>query len=289
MRDWYYEQMRELDARLIADTVKDLIIAAVYELPDDVVEAIRAARAVESQPLARHILDDILENAAVASSQRIPLCQDTGSQIIVAELGQALRITGGSLKEAISQGVRAATTEGYLRSSIVADPLFGRFNTTDNCPPFIHLDVVPGDRLSIRVLPKGGGCENMSAMRMLKPAQGLRGVKDFVLEVICANAVNSCPPLIVGVGVGATFDSVGWLAKKSLLRSLNVDNLDSRLGAFEKDLLEEINRTGIGAMGWGGDITALAVRVESAPTHIASLPVAVNLQCHSARTKEAIL
>jgi fumarate hydratase subunit alpha len=280
--------MRQLSTELITAEVARLCIEANYSLGEDVLQALRKATKQEESPLGREILQQLLENAEIARREKIPICQDTGFADIFLEIGQELRIVGGDLTEAITEGVRRGYNEGYLRESIVSDPLC-RVNTGDNTPAVIHTEIVPGDRLKVSVLPKGAGSENMSGLAMLRPADGVEGIKRFILDWVEKAGGNPCPPLIVGVGLGGTAEKTLYLAKKSLLRSLGSPHPDSKISQLEGELLEEINATGIGPLGLGGRITALAVHIESYACHIASLPVAVNLQCHAARHKEAVL
>jgi fumarate hydratase subunit alpha len=235
------------------------------------------------------VLDQLLENADVAREEEVPLCQDTGLTVVFLEVGQDTHIVGGDLYEAINEGVRRGYEEGYLRKSVVDKPLSARTNTRDNTPAVIHTQIVPGDRLKIAVVPKGGGGENMSDLAMLKPADGRQGVVDFVVETVKKAGANPCPPTIVGVGVGGTVEKTTWLAKHSLLREVGQPSPDSEVAELERDILERVNQLGIGPQGLGGSTTSLAVHVEAYPCHIASLPVAVNIQCHSARHKEAVL
>ncbi len=280
--------MRQLSTELITAEVARLCIEANYNLGGDVIEALRKAVEQEESPLGKEILQQLLQNAEIARREKMPICQDTGFVDIFLEIGQELRIVGGDLTEAINEGVREGYKEGYLRKSIVSDPL-GRINTGDNTPAVIHTEIVPGDRLKVSVLPKGAGSENMSGLAMLRPADGVEGIKRFILDSVEKAGGNPCPPLIVGVGLGGTAEKTLYLAKKSLLRPLGSPHPDSKISQLERELLEEINATGIGPLGLGGRITALAVHIESYACHIASLPVAVNLQCHAARHKEAIL
>ena len=281
--------MREIQASEITETVARLAIKANHYLGDDVVAALKNARAVEESPTGREVFDQLLLNVEIAKQGEFPLCQDTGVAVVSVELGQDAHIVGGNLNEAIHAGVKKGYTDGYLRKSMVGQPFSKRVNTKDNTPAIIHTEVVPGDQLKITVMPKGGGCENMSALGMLKPADGRQGVLDFVTGVIDHAGSNPCPPTIVGVGVGGNADQAMWLAKKSLLRPVGQPNPDEEVAALEKDLLERINNLGIGPMGLGGRITSLAVHALVAPCHIASMPVGVNVQCHSARYKEAVL
>jgi fumarate hydratase subunit alpha len=281
--------VRELNADLIADTVSRLCIEANYYLGEDVLASLRRFLEIEPSPVGREVLDQILENAEVARERQVPLCQDTGLTVVFLELGQDLHITGGDLNEAIAEGVRRGYIDGYLRKSMVQRPFSARVNTKDNTPPVIHTTIVPGDRLRVVVAPKGGGSENMSQLGMLKPAEGRDGVIRFVVEAVRKAGANPCPPIIVGVGVGGSAEKVIWLAKHSLLREVGSTNPDPELAELEAELLERVNRIGIGPQGFGGLTTALAVHVETFPCHIASMPVAVNIQCHSARHKEALL
>jgi len=280
--------MRNVNVELITESVKKLCMDANYFLGEDVVEAIKNAVGKEESPLGREILKQILENAEIAKNEQMPLCQDTGLAAFFVELGQEVHIEGGRFEAAIQEGVRQGYAEGYLRKSIVEDPL-RRKNTGDNTPAVISTRVVPGDKVKITILPKGGGSENMSAIRMLKPADGEEGVKSFVVETVRKAGGNPCPPIIVGVGIGGSFDKCAYLAKKALLRKVGSAHTDPFYAAMEKELLERVNNTGVGPQGLGGRITALAVHIEAHPCHIASLPAAVNTQCHSARHKEIII
>ncbi|MBI5033559.1 MAG: fumarate hydratase [Chloroflexi bacterium] len=281
--------MREIQASQITETVARLAIEANHFLGDDVVAALKKARTMEESPAGQQVLDQLLMNVDIAKQGEFPLCQDTGVAVISIELGQELHIVGGALNDAIHAGVRKGYTDGYLRKSMVGQPFSKRVNSKDNTPAMIHTEVVPGDQLHITIMPKGGGCENMSALGMLKPADGRQGVIDFVVNTIDKAGSNPCPPTIVGVGVGGSADQAMWLAKKSLMRPLGTTNPDEELAALEKELLERINNLGIGPMGLGGRITSLDVHVIAVPCHIASMPVGVNVQCHSARYKEAVL
>lgn len=281
--------MREIGRREIVDTVARLVMEANYCLGEDVLRALRRAQEVEESPLGREVLDQILENARIAAEERMPLCQDTGMTVIYLELGQEVHLVGGELTEAINEGVRKGYKEGYLRNSVVDRPFSARMNTKDNTPAVIHTEIVPGDKLKITVLPKGGGSENMSYLKMLSPAAGRQGVIDFVVDSVDKSGANPCPPTIVGVGIGGTADKAMDLAKRSLLREVGAPHPDPEVAELERDILEAVNRLGIGPMGFGGRVTALAVHVETFPCHIASLPVAVNMQCHSARHKSALV
>jgi fumarate hydratase subunit alpha len=280
--------MREVDVGEITSAVKNLSMETNYYLGDDVIEALRAAREKEESPLGKEIINQILENARIAGDEDMPLCQDTGLSAVFVELGQEVHVTGGGFEDAIQEGVRQGYGEGYLRKSMVEDPL-RRKNTGDNTPAVISIRVVPGDKIKITMLPKGGGSENMSTTRILKPADGEAGVKDFVVETVRIAGGNPCPPIIVGVGIGGSFDKCAHIAKRALLREVGSVHPDPYYADMEKELLERINNTGIGPMGLGGRSTALAVHIEAHPCHIASLPVAVNTQCHSARHKEIVI
>ena len=281
--------MREITVQEITDTVARLCMEANYYLPEDVLASLQAAREAEPSPVGKEVLDRILENAEIARREQMPLCQDTGLTVVFLEIGQEVHIVGGGLVEAINEGVRRGYIEGYLRKSVVAHPFSKRTNTRDNTPAVIHTEIVPGDTLKITVAPKGGGSENMSFLGMLKPADGRQGVIDFVVNSVDKAGANPCPPIIVGVGVGGTIDQTTRIAKKSLLRQVDEAHPDPEVAALEADILERVNRLGIGPQGFGGHTTALAVHVETFPCHIASMPVVVNIQCHSARHKEAVL
>ena len=279
--------MRELDAQLIVQTVKRLCIEANCQLPGDVKACIENARAAEPWGQAQEILDRIIENYQIAAKENNPVCQDTGVACVFLKIGQEVHING-NLEDAINEGVRQGYTEGYLRKSVVRDPL-DRVNTGDNTPAMIYYEIVPGDKLEITVAPKGFGSENMSQIKMLRPSDGLQGVKDFVLKAVADAGPNPCPPIVIGVGIGGTFDKAAYLAKKALMRSTDVPNDNPFYAELEKTLLEEVNALGIGPQGFGGKTTALAVNIETFPTHIAGLPVAVNINCHVTRHKTEVL
>jgi len=281
--------VREIHVNDISDTVARLCVESNYFLGEDMLTALRFYRDNESSPVGQEVLDQILENARVASEQQLPLCQDCGLAVVFVELGQEVHIVGGDLNEAIAAGVRRGYQDGYLRKSVVAQPFSARVNTKDNTPPIIHAAIVPGDKLRLIIAPKGGGSENMSQLAMLKPADGREGVIRFVVDSVRRAGANPCPPIIVGVGIGGTAEKAMWLAKHSLLREVGQRSDDPEVAALEAEILERVNRTGIGPQGFGGLTTALAVHVETFPAHIASLPVAVNIQCHSARHREAVL
>jgi len=281
--------MRDIEAKEVTKTVSQLFQEACYKLPDDTLAALRQAQQVEESSVGREVLDRILENAELAVKEGIPLCQDTGTALVLLELGQEVHITGGDLYTAVNEGVRQAYDEGYLRKSMVGQPFSARVNTKDNTPAIIYTDIVPGDKLKIMALPKGGGAENMIRLAMLTPARGRQGIIDFVVNAVDEAGSNPCPPVIVGVGIGGTAERTMLLAKRALVRKVGEPNPDTEVAELEKELLQRINKLGIGPMGYGGRVTALAVHIETFPAHIASMPVAVNLQCHSARHKEAIL
>jgi fumarate hydratase subunit alpha len=281
--------MREIDANRVMEAVDDLIRIACYRLPEDMAASIESAVGKEGSTAARNVLVKLLENARAAARDEVPLCQDTGMAVVFLELGQDVHISGGGLYDAVQEGVRRAYDRGYLRKSVVDRPFSARTNTRDNTPAVIHSTVVPGENLKITALSKGFGGENMSRLAMLTPAMGRAGVIDFVVKCVDEAGANPCPPVIVGVGIGGTAEKCMLLAKQSLLRKVGEAHRDSEIAQLEKEILERVNELGIGAMGYGGNITALAVHVEVFPTHIASLPVAVNLQCHSARHRETIL
>ncbi len=281
--------MREITVGDITETVSSLFQEACYHLPEDVLAALKKAREKEESPAARNALEIILKNAEISAKGEIPLCQDTGASVVFLELGQEVHIAGGDLYTAVNEGVRQGYDKGYLRKSMVRQPFSARVNTKDNTSAIIYTDIVPGDRLRIIALPKGGGAENMARLAMLTPACGRQGIIDFVIKAVDESGSNPCPPIIVGVGVGGTAEKAMLLAKRALLRKVGEPNPDAEVAELEKEILKRINNLGIGAMGYGGRITALAVHIEVFPCHIASLPVAVNLQCHSARHKEAIL
>lgn len=279
--------MREISAQLITETVKRLCIEANYYLPGDLQQRIEDCCTAEPWPQAKEILDRIVENYTIAQEKAQPICQDTGVACVFLKLGQDVHVTG-SIEDAVNEGVRQGYSEGYLRKSVVRDPL-DRVNTGDNTPAMIYYELVPGENLEITVAPKGFGSENMSAIKMLRPSDGLQGVKDFVKKVVEDAGPNPCPPIVVGVGVGGTFDKAAYLAKKALMRSVDARNADPFYAKLEEELLAEINELGIGPQGFGGKTTALAVNIEKFPTHIAGLPVAVNINCHVTRHKTEVL
>lgn len=281
--------MKEISVKTIAQTVRDLCIEAACDLPHDVEKLIRQAVEIEESQFGKYSLEKIVKNIELARTENAPMCQDTGMVVVLVEVGQDVHITGGSLTEAINEGVRQGYQDGYLRKSVVGDPVLNRKNTGDNTPAVIYTELVPGDQLRIQVLPKGAGSENMGALKMLKPAEGLEGVKKFIIQAVTQAGGNPCPPVIVGVGIGGTMDKSTLLAKKALARHAGEPHPNPEYARLEAELLEEINRLGIGPQGFGGKVTALAVHIETYPTHIATMPVAVCLNCHAARHKEAVL
>jgi fumarate hydratase subunit alpha len=281
--------MRQVKAEQITEAVKGLCMQANYSLGEDVVQALERALELEESPTGREILELILENARIAKEEQAPICQDTGFAVFFVELGQNVHVVDGDFEEAINEGVRQGYTEGYLRKSIVDDPVIDRKNTGDNTPAVIHTQVVPGDKIRITITTKGGGSENMSEVKMMKAADGIEGVKDFVVDKVKRSGGNPCPPVVVGVGIGGTFEKCAMLAKKALLRPLGQRHPDPRFAEVEIEILRRINDSGIGPMGLGGRVTALDVHVEIYPCHIASMPAAVNMQCHASRHKEAVI
>ena len=281
--------MRDIHVDTIRDTIAGLCIEATHVLPEDVREGLRRAEATERAPLAKQVLVELIDNFDIAQREMIPLCQDTGTTVVFVELGQQVHVVGGSLEEAIHAGVGQGYTSGYLRASIVSHPLTTRDNTGNNTPAVIHYDVVPGDQLRFKVLPKGGGCENMSRFVNLLPRAGKDAVINFILRAVEESGGNPCPPLIIGVGVGGTSEKAMELAKKAVTRGVGSRSEDAEIAALEAELLEKVNALGVGPQAVGGTNTALQVSVLTYPTHITALPVAVNIQCHSARLKEATL
>lgn len=277
--------MREIHISKIIEAVKELCVEANYYLSDDVRNTLYHAKKSETWPLAENILEQIILNSDIAKNENKPICQDTGMTCVFLEIGQDVHIIGGLLEDAINEGVRRGYDEGFLRKSVVKDPI-NRINTKDNTPAIIYYDIVPGDKIKITVAPKGFGSENMSRIKMIKPSDGLQGVKDFIIETIKLAGPNPCPPIVIGVGIGGTFDKAAYLSKKALIRPLNVRNKDEFYSNLEKELLEDINNLGIGPQGFGGKTTAIGLNIETYPTHIAGLPVAVNINCHATRHKE---
>jgi fumarate hydratase subunit alpha len=279
--------MREVDYNIIVDTVARLCTEANYLLGEDVINAFKKGLEKEESPTGKDILNQLLKNAEIAKNEKIPICQDCGFAVVFLELGEDVHVKGNILN-AIRDGVKKGYTDGYLRKSILADPIKGK-NTGDNTPPIIHTTIVPGDKIKITVAPKGGGSENMSEVKMGKPADGIEGVKEFVLDKVQRSSANPCPPIIVGVGIGGNFEYSAILAKKALLRDIGQRHPDPFYADVERELLEKINNLGIGPMGLGGRVTALDVFIEVYPRHIASFPAAVNINCHAARHKTAII
>jgi fumarate hydratase subunit alpha len=281
--------IREIHVDRVAETVAELCQTATHVLPEDVVSGLQRARDTEKSALGKQVLIEILENVDIAKREMIPLCQDTGTTVVMVELGQDVHVVGGSLRDAINRGVSTGYTEGFLRASMVAHPFSSRVNTKDNTPAVIHTEIVPGDEFRITVVPKGGGCENMSRLQIMLPSRGKEGITEFVLRTIEESGGNPCPPLVVGVGVGGSAEYCVYLAKKAITRPVGQPSDDPETAEFERELLGRVNALGVGPQAVGGINTALAVNIETYPTHITSLPVAVNLQCHSARSKSATL
>jgi fumarate hydratase subunit alpha len=281
--------VREIEAKRITETVARLCQEANYYLGEDVLDALKQAMDREKSPLGRRAITRIIENAKIAARDEIPLCQDTGIVVVYLDIGQDVHIIGGDVNEAVHEGVRQGYQQGYLRKSMVTRPFSARVNTNDNTPAMVHTEIVSGDNLRIMVLPKGGGSENTSRLTVLKPEEGQQGIIDFVVKAVDEAGSNPCPPVIVGLGIGGTAGRTMILAKKALLRKVGKPNPDPEVAALERAILERVNRLGIGPVGFGGTVTALAVHAEVIPCHISALPVAVNLQCHCARVKEEVL
>ncbi len=281
--------MREITADQITETVARLAVEATHFLPEDVEGAIRTAKQTERSPLAVQIIDEILENAEIARTKMLPLCQDTGTAVVMLDIGQDVHISGGYVIDAVNEGIRRGYGEGYLRKSIAARPFSARANTGDNTPGVIHTEIVPGDQVHISFMPKGGGCENMSRYQNFLPGMGKQAVIDFVCETVDMSGGTPCPPLVIGVGVGGTAEKAMTMAKHSLFRKIGQRNEDPEVADLEAELLKAVNELGVGPQAVGGSTTALDVFVETYPTHITALPVAVNIQCHSARTKQAVI
>jgi fumarate hydratase subunit alpha len=281
--------VREIDAKKVTETVARLCMEANFFLPEDVFDALKKARNTEESPTGQQTLDQILDNAKLAKEEQIAICQDCGATVIYLEIGQDAHVTGGDLYKAVNDGVKDGYEKGYLRKSMVNKPFSDRINTNDNTPAIIHTDIVPGDKLKIMVVTKGGGSENMSRLVMLTPAAGRKGIVDAVVKAVDEAGSNPCPPIIVGVAIGGTAERAMQLAKKSLLRKVGEPSPDPEVADLEKELLKRVNALGIGPQGFGGRNTALAVHVETFPAHMASMPLAINIQCHAARHKEAVL
>ena len=277
--------VRDLDVREITAAVRELCITANYDLPRDVYDALVAACAAEESPVGREVLGQLVENADIAARDRVPICQDTGFAVVFAEVGQDVHLVGGTLADAVDEGVRRGYGDGYLRKSVAEEPGHARRNTKDNTPAILHTTIVPGDKVRLTMMAKGGGAENMSSLNMLKPSQGWAGMSQAVVDTVSRAGSNPCPPVIIGVGIGGTIDEVTLLAKRALLRDVGSTHPDPRVAEMEDELLVRINDLGIGPQGLGGRTTALDVFIEEMPSHIASMPVAVNVQCHAQRHK----
>lgn len=275
--------MRTIQYSKIVEAVRDMCMEANYDLPRDVMEAFKSYEKSETSPLGKSILSQCIKNAEIAAEERVPMCQDTGLAVFFVKLGADVHIEGGLLTDAIDDGVRAGYKDGFLRKSSLNDPVYDRKNTKDNTPAITHLELVPGDKLDITIAPKGGGAENMSKLSMLPPSAGEKGVIDFVVNTVVTAGGNPCPPTVIGVGVGGTFEKVAYLAKKALIRPLGQPNPDKRYAELEKTILKKINDSGVGPQGLGGNTTSFAVHIETHPCHLASLPVAVNVNCHAHR------
>lgn len=280
--------MREISSQKITEVVKKLCIEANYNLPEDIEKSLQEFYNNENWDIAKDMLDKIIKNVSIAKNEQVPICQDTGMACVFLEIGQDVHVTGDLIEKAVNEGVRQGYIEGYLRKSVVSDPI-DRVNTGDNTPAVIYYDIVKGDKIKVTVVPKGFGSENMSKIKMLKPAEGIEGVKDFIIKTVEEAGPNPCPPMIVGVGIGGTFDKAAFLAKKALMRPIDDKNKDEKYAQLEKELLEKINKLGIGPQGFGGNTTALGLNIETYPTHIAGLPVAVNISCHVTRHKSEII
>lgn len=281
--------MREISAKEITDAVAKMAIEACCELPEQMTQALEKAYKDEPSPVGREILSQLIKNARIAREEMSPICQDTGLAVVFAEIGQDVHIVGGDFENAVNEGVRKGYIDGYLRKSSVAEPLFERKNTGDNTPAIIHTRIVPGDKIRLKLAPKGAGSENKSVLKMLVPADGIEGVRKVILDAVKAAGPNSCPPMVVGIGIGGNMEAACLCAKKAAARDVGTHNPDPRYAEFEREILEMINKTGIGPQGLGGENTAVAVNVEWLPTHIASLPCAVNINCHAARHAETEL
>ena len=280
-------EIRKIDAAVITDTVKKLYMEMNYFIGYDILSALKQAESTESSPIGKNVLAQLIENNKIAADEEVPICQDTGMAVLFVEYGERVVIENGSFDDAVQEGVRRAYIDGYLRKSVVDDPIFDRINTKDNTPAIIYTTIVPGDKIRILAGCKGFGSENMSAVKMLTPSAGIEGVKNFILDTVRYAGPNPCPPIVVGIGIGGTFEKAAMLAKKATLRPINTANPDKRYAELEAELLSEINKMGFGPAGLGGDNTALGVNIEYFPTHIAGMPVAVNICCHAARHKEA--
>ncbi|KOF57329.1 fumarate hydratase [Clostridium sp. DMHC 10] len=280
--------MREISSEKITEVVKRLCIEANYNLPEDIDKSLKKFYENENWTIAKDMLEKIIKNVSIAKNEQVPICQDTGMACVFLEIGQNVHVTGKLIEDAVNEGVRQGYTEGYLRKSVVKDPI-DRGNTGDNTPAIVYYDIVKGDEIKITVVPKGFGSENMSKIKMLKPSEGVEGVKDFIIKTVEEAGPNPCPPMVIGVGIGGTFDKAAFLAKKALMRPIDVSNKNEKYAELEKELLEKINKLGIGPQGFGGNTTALGLNIETYPTHIAGLPVAVNISCHVTRHKSEII
>ena len=280
--------MREIKASTITDVIERLCMEANQVLPQDIKDAISTCRSQEDGDIACGILDNIIENYQIAENEQVPICQDTGMACVFLEIGQDVHITDGDLTEAVNEGVRRGYTKGYLRKSVVKDPV-RRGNTGDNTPAMLYTEIVPGEQIKVTVGPKGFGSENMSAIRMFKPSAGIQGIKDFIIETVETAGPNPCPPMVVGVGIGGTFDKAALLAKKALMRPVDTSNPDSYYADLEKEMLQKINELGIGPQGFGGRTTAIGLNIETMPTHIAGMPCAINISCHVTRHKTEVI
>lgn len=281
--------MNKIKSIKIKDKVKELFLKANYHTNQDLMKLLQQAQKKETSPIGKYVLNMIIENNKIASREEVPICQDTGLAVVFVDVGQEVRLIDGDFVEAVNQGVKEAYQEGYLRKSVVDDPVFERNNTKTNTPAIIYTDIVPGDKIKLLVMPKGFGSENMSAIAMLKPADGEKGIIDFVIETVKKAGPNPCPPTIIGVGIGGTIDKAMVIAKKAIIRKIGQSNKNSKYATLEKEILTKINNLGIGPAGLGGYITCLAVHIDYLPTHIAGMPVAVNVCCHAARHAEGIL
>lgn len=280
--------MREIDVSRLTEVIARLCMEANEHLPQDVQAAIRQCRACEDWDIAQGVLDNIIENFEIADREEVPICQDTGMACVFLEIGQDVHFVGGDFREAVDEGVRRGYDKGYLRKSVVRDPV-RRGNTGDNTPAMLYTEIVPGDRVTVTVGPKGFGSENMSAIRMFKPSAGLQGIKDFILETVENAGPNPCPPMVIGVGIGGTFDKAALLAKKALMRPLGSHHPDPFYAELEDEMLEKVNQLGIGPQGFGGKTTAIGLNIETLPTHIAGMPCAININCHVTRHKTEVL
>ena len=280
--------MREIKVSTITDVIERLCMEANQVLPQDIKDAISTCRSQEDGDIACGILDNIIENYQIAENEQVPICQDTGMACVFLEIGQDVHITDGDLTEAVNEGVRRGYTKGYLRKSVVKDPV-RRGNTGDNTPAMLYTEIVPGEQIKVTVGPKGFGSENMSAIRMFKPSAGIQGIKDFIIETVETAGPNPCPPMVVGVGIGGTFDKAALLAKKALMRPVDTSNPDPYYADLEKEMLQKINELGIGPQGFGGRTTAIGLNIETMPTHIAGMPCAINISCHVTRHKTEVI